>query len=166
MYIVSYVIFLVLYIAIACCEGVRRQYPLNVIALSVFTLALSFLAASIALFHSVLWVMMAMGITAAVCLGITLFSFQTKIDFTGTKSQYCRVAIIYSDQHTTLPFWSHIVFSKTFKNHATCKQLTFWFYPVSGIGAYLCTASWVLFIFAFLIIIFWARDLPVLYTGM
>lgn len=115
MYIISYVIFIIFYIAIACCEGVRRKYPLNVIALSVFTLALSFMAASIALFHSVTWVMMAMGITAAVCLGITLFSFQTKIDFT-------------------------------------------------GIGFYLITACWVLFLFGILIIIFWARDLPVLWT--
>lgn len=30
-----------------------------------------------------LQVMLAVGITAAVCLGLTLFAFQTKIDFTG-----------------------------------------------------------------------------------
>ena len=38
---------------------------------------------SIAIYHDVYWVFMAMGITAALVLGLTLFSFQTKIDFTG-----------------------------------------------------------------------------------
>ena len=31
-------------------------------------------------------VMLAVGITAAVCLGLTIFAFQTKIDFTGLHS--------------------------------------------------------------------------------
>lgn len=83
MYIVSYVIFIVTYFAIACCERVRKRSPGNVIAITVFTIALSLLCATICLFHNVTWVLMAMGITAALCLGLTLFSFQTKIDFTG-----------------------------------------------------------------------------------
>jgi len=83
MYIVSYVVFIVSYIAIACCERLRKRSPGNIIAISIFTIALSLLCASIALFHDVWWVIMAMGITSALCLGITLFSFQTKIDFTG-----------------------------------------------------------------------------------
>jgi len=33
-----------------------------------------------------LQVMLAVGITAAVCLGLTVFAFQTKIDFTGLHS--------------------------------------------------------------------------------
>ena len=83
MYIVSYVVFIVTYLAIACCERVRKRSPGNVIALFMFTIALSLLCSSIALFHDVTWVMMSIGITAALCLGLTLFSFQTKIDFTG-----------------------------------------------------------------------------------
>ena len=38
---------------------------------------------SISIYHDAYWVLMAVGITAALCLGLTLFSFQTKIDFTG-----------------------------------------------------------------------------------
>merc|ERR1711997_752417 len=83
MYIVSYVIFFITYIAIACCESVRRKSPGNMIAMAIFTLALSVWVASIAIYHDVYWVFMAIGITAALCLGLTLFSFQTKIDFTG-----------------------------------------------------------------------------------
>jgi len=83
MYIVSYIIFFVTYIAIACCSSVRRKSPGNMIALGIFTLALSLMVASISVYHNAEWVLMAIGITAALCLGLTLFSFQTKIDFTG-----------------------------------------------------------------------------------
>ena len=37
----SYVVFFVTYIAIVCCEPVRRKHPGNIIILCVFTLALS-----------------------------------------------------------------------------------------------------------------------------
>lgn len=83
MYIVSYVIFFITYLTIACCQSVRRKFPGNLVAMGIFTLALSVWVASIAIYHDVYWVFMAMGITAALCLGLTLFSFQTKIDFTG-----------------------------------------------------------------------------------
>merc|ERR1712047_149363 len=61
------------------------------------------------------WVLMAIGITAALCLGLTLFSFQTKIDFT-------------------------------------------------GIGMYLFAATWILFIFGILAIVFFAKGYPVVHT--
>lgn len=82
-YWVSYVVFLVTYITIACCESVRRRSPGNLIVLFVFTLALSLMAGSISVYHDVWWVIMAMGITCLLCLGLTLFSFQTKLDITG-----------------------------------------------------------------------------------
>ena len=88
MYITGYVVFIVSYLAIACCERVRKRSPGNIIAITVFTISLSILCAAIALFHSVTWVLMAMGITAGLCLGLTLFSFQTKIDFTGNVRKY------------------------------------------------------------------------------
>lgn len=114
-YIVSYVIFFITYLAIACCESVRRKSPANLIAMGIFTLALSVMTASIAIYHDVYWVLMAIGITAALCLGLTLFSFQTKIDFT-------------------------------------------------GIGMYLFAATWILFIFGILAIVFFARGYPVVHT--
>ena len=83
LYGVSYGMFIITYLAIACCESVRRKSPGNIIAITIFTLALSVMVAMICLFHDVIWVLQAMGITAALCLGITLFAFQTKIDFTG-----------------------------------------------------------------------------------
>ena len=83
LYIVGFVVFIVTYFAIACCERVRKKSPGNIIAIIIFTLSLSMMVSMICLYHEVTWVLMAMGITAALCLGLTLFSFQTKIDFTG-----------------------------------------------------------------------------------
>jgi len=83
LYFVSYAVFLVTYLTIACCESVRRRSPGNLIVLFIFTVALSLMAGSISVYHDVWWVMMAMGITTLLCLGLTLFSFQTKIDITG-----------------------------------------------------------------------------------
>ena len=72
----------VLVIVLSCCEGVRRTYPANLIILFVFTLAESFLLGTLASFANTKIVILAVGITAAVCLALTLFAFQTKWDFT------------------------------------------------------------------------------------
>jgi len=114
-YIVSYVIFFISYFAIACCEPVRRKFPGNLIAMGIFTISLSLWVSSIAIYNDVYWVFMAIGITAALCLGLTLFSFQTKIDFT-------------------------------------------------GYGIYLFAASWILFIFGILAIVFFSKGYPVVHT--
>ncbi|XP_059172602.1 protein lifeguard 2-like [Physella acuta] len=81
-YICAYVLFLVLYFVLICCPSVRKNYPGNFICLGLFTLAFSYLTATISSFHDTGIVLMAAGITAAVCLAISLFAIQTKIDFT------------------------------------------------------------------------------------
>lgn len=79
---ISFGVLLVTMISMACCENVRRKAPMNFIFLGLFTVAQSFImGVSSSRFGSV-EVMMAVGITAAVCLGLTLFAFQTKWDFT------------------------------------------------------------------------------------
>ena len=120
--------------AIACCESVRRKSPGNMVAMGVFTLALSVMTGSIAIYHDVYWVLMAVGITAALCLGLTLFSFQTKIDFTG-------IGIIITISHLLL--------------------LSI---PMLFTGIYLFAATWILFLFGILAIVFFARDYPVVHT--
>ena len=52
MYIVSYVIFFITYIAIACCESVRRKSPANMIAMAIFTLSLSVWVRFFKTFHT------------------------------------------------------------------------------------------------------------------
>lgn len=78
----AFVLMLVCLIAMACCGEVRRKAPQNFIFLGLFTVAESFMLAAAASNFDSEAVLMAVGITAAVCLGLTLFAFQTKWDFT------------------------------------------------------------------------------------
>lgn len=81
-YLVSYGIFFVSVCVISCCGSVRRQHPWNLVALSVLTLAMSYMVGMIASFHDTDTVVMAVGITAFVCFTVVIFSLQTKYDFT------------------------------------------------------------------------------------
>ncbi|XP_011182293.1 protein lifeguard 1 [Zeugodacus cucurbitae] len=72
----------VIMIPIACCEGVRRSFPLNFILLILFTLAESFLLSFLAIKYSPDTVLYALGITTLVVLVLTVFAMQTAIDFT------------------------------------------------------------------------------------
>ncbi|KAG0728424.1 Protein lifeguard 1 [Chionoecetes opilio] len=82
-YYLSYAVFLVTYISMVCCTGVRRKWPGNFIMLGIFTLALSYVTGTIASFYETSIVVMTIGITCAICFLITLFATQTKYDFTG-----------------------------------------------------------------------------------
>lgn len=82
MFWVAFAVVFVCLIAMACCDGVRRQAPMNFIFLAIFTVAESFLLGVTSSVYDVSAVMMAVGITAGVCLALTIFAFQTKWDFT------------------------------------------------------------------------------------
>ncbi|XP_026733743.1 protein lifeguard 1 isoform X3 [Trichoplusia ni] len=79
---VAFAVVFICLIVMACCGNVRRQAPMNFIFLGIFTVAESFLLGVTSSVYAVDAVMMAVGITAAVCLALTLFAFQTKWDFT------------------------------------------------------------------------------------
>ncbi|XP_023029196.1 protein lifeguard 1 isoform X2 [Leptinotarsa decemlineata] len=69
-------------IFLACCGDLRRRAPMNYIILFTFTLAESVLLGTITSMCDVDIVALAVGMTAIVCFGLTLFAFQTKFDFT------------------------------------------------------------------------------------
>lgn len=79
---IAFGVMLVTMISMACCDSVRRKSPMNFIFLALFTVAMSFLMGVSTARFSSQEVLLAVGITAAVCLGLTLFAFQTKWDFT------------------------------------------------------------------------------------
>ncbi len=83
----------IIIIILACCDGVARQYPANMILLFLFTLMESVLLGSISAHYDTDTVLIAAGITALVVVGITIFAFQTKIDFTGAGI-YLFVAVL------------------------------------------------------------------------
>ncbi|XP_072316600.1 protein lifeguard 1 [Eucyclogobius newberryi] len=73
---------MVLVLALSCCDNLRRQVPLNFIALSLFTVAEGLMLGSVAACfeaQAVLWAMLA---TVLVSLALSLFAFQSKWDFT------------------------------------------------------------------------------------
>lgn len=73
----------IILIVLACCEGVARSYPLNMILLIIFTILESCIVGAISSVYDTSTVLIAVGITAIVVIAITVFAFQTKIDFTG-----------------------------------------------------------------------------------
>ena len=74
---------IVIVIMLACCESMSRSYPLNLILLMIFTVLESLLLGCISSQYKTDTLLIAAGLTAFVVVGITIFAFQTKIDFTG-----------------------------------------------------------------------------------
>ncbi|TRY94109.1 hypothetical protein DNTS_003200 [Danionella cerebrum] len=93
-YYASFPIYLATYISLVCCEGPRRRHPWNLILLFIFTLALSFMTGTISSYYDTKAVFLALGITAVVCVIVTLFSFQTKVDFTSCTGLLCVLSVV------------------------------------------------------------------------
>ncbi|CAF0774059.1 unnamed protein product [Rotaria sordida] len=81
-YWTSYGVFIVTYITLACCKRIGRRFPVNLILLSLLTLSMSYMMGMISAYFKIESVYIAVGLTCFVCLGVTIFSFQTKFDFT------------------------------------------------------------------------------------
>jgi len=73
---------IVILIAMACVRTLRVSFPLNFLMLALFTIAESVLLGQVCMFYPHETVLIAAGVTAAIVIGLTLFAFQTKIDFT------------------------------------------------------------------------------------
>lgn len=71
-----------LIIVLACCGNFRRKTPWNFIALFVFTICEGYLIGCTAATYEAWQVSVAVATTVVVTLGLTLFAFQTKYDFT------------------------------------------------------------------------------------
>lgn len=82
LYYISYVTFLIVYLTLMCCEGVRRSFPVNLIATGILTLSIGYMTMMITSFHNVVSVLLCLIITAVCCVGIIIFASQTKYDLT------------------------------------------------------------------------------------
>lgn len=82
--------------AIACCESARRTSPTNIILLGAFTLCESIVVGFISSVYDTKIVLMAIGVTAAIVIGLTLFAFQTKYDVTSMGGALCIVLLIFT----------------------------------------------------------------------
>ncbi|XP_069954627.1 protein lifeguard 1-like [Cherax quadricarinatus] len=70
------------FLTLLCCGDLKRKTPYSYIALVSFTICQGFLLGCIAAYYEATEVAAAIGITIAVTLALTIFSFQTKWDFT------------------------------------------------------------------------------------
>ncbi|XP_023180437.1 protein lifeguard 2-like isoform X2 [Xiphophorus maculatus] len=85
LYMASYIMFFATYIALSCCGDLRRQFPWNITLLVLFTLSMAFMMGFVSSFYNTKSVMLCLGITSLVCLSVTVFSFQSKIDVTSCQ---------------------------------------------------------------------------------
>uniref|UniRef100_A0A674MEN5 Protein lifeguard 2 n=1 Tax=Takifugu rubripes TaxID=31033 RepID=A0A674MEN5_TAKRU len=96
-YWASYAVFFITYLTLSCFTAPRRQFPWNLIMLAIFTLSLSYMTGMLSSFYNTKSVVLCLGITAAVCLLVTIFSFQTKFDVTsyqGVLFIFCMVLFL------------------------------------------------------------------------
>ncbi|KAM9719591.1 protein lifeguard 3-like [Menidia menidia] len=93
-YWASYAVYFITHLVLVCCKGPRRKFPWNVILLLIFTLALSYMTGSISSHYATKAVFLALGITAVVCVAVTVFCFQTKVDFTKCQGLFCVLGIV------------------------------------------------------------------------
>ncbi|KGL73142.1 Protein lifeguard 2, partial [Tinamus guttatus] len=80
-YWASYAVFFVTYLILACCSG-PRSYGATPSSFFFCSLRLCILSPVFPLYYNTKSVLLCLGITALVCLSVTIFSFQTKFDFT------------------------------------------------------------------------------------
>uniref|UniRef100_A0A3B4ZSV1 Protein lifeguard 3-like n=1 Tax=Stegastes partitus TaxID=144197 RepID=A0A3B4ZSV1_9TELE len=76
-YWASLVVYFVVYCILICCKEPRRRFPWNLV-----------------LYYDTKAVFLAMGITALVCIAVTIFCFQTKVDFTSCGGLLCIAAVL------------------------------------------------------------------------
>ncbi|XP_071355083.1 protein lifeguard 3-like [Trachinotus anak] len=93
-YWASFVVYFLVYCILICCKEPRRRFPWNLVLLGIFTLALSYMSGTISSYYDTKAVFLAMGITAVVCIAVTIFCFQTKVDFTSCGGFLCIAAIL------------------------------------------------------------------------
>ncbi|XP_040060137.1 fas apoptotic inhibitory molecule 2b isoform X2 [Gasterosteus aculeatus] len=119
LYMASYLVFFATYIALSCCGELRRQFPWNIILLVLFTLSMASMMGFVSSFYNTKSVVLCLGITAVVCLSVTIFSFQSKIDVTscqGVLFSLCVVMLLCSITFSiVVPFgyvpWLHATYA-------------------------------------------------------
>uniref|UniRef100_A0A8C7XX81 Transmembrane BAX inhibitor motif containing 1b n=1 Tax=Oryzias sinensis TaxID=183150 RepID=A0A8C7XX81_9TELE len=87
-------VYFVVYCVLICLKEPRRRFPWNLLLLGIFTLALSYMAGTISSYYETKAVFIAMGITVVVCVAVTVFCFQTKVDLTSCSGLLCIAGVL------------------------------------------------------------------------
>lgn len=79
--------------AISCIPSAAREYPTNMILLGGFTICEAVLIGVITSLYTINSVMLAVGVTAVIVIGLSIYATQTETDFTGA-GPYLFVALL------------------------------------------------------------------------
>ncbi|PHJ18209.1 nmda receptor glutamate-binding chain [Cystoisospora suis] len=112
--ITAAILMLVTSIPLLCCQAASRRFPWNYLLLFFFTLAESVLVGSITSFYSEKTVLIAVGGTAVITIGLSLFACQSRYDFTsclGILFVLTLNLMIFGFLCMLLPKWAHILYS-------------------------------------------------------
>uniref|UniRef100_A0A8C2FSP1 Transmembrane BAX inhibitor motif containing 1a n=1 Tax=Cyprinus carpio TaxID=7962 RepID=A0A8C2FSP1_CYPCA len=90
-YWVSYAVYFVTHLVLVCCQGPRRRFPWNLILLAIFVSHSEGIKRD---YYSTKAVFLALGITVLVSVAVTVFCFQTKVDFTKCSGFFCVLGIV------------------------------------------------------------------------
>ncbi|KAI5627508.1 protein lifeguard 3 [Silurus asotus] len=71
-----------------------RRFPVNLVYLIIFTLTMSFMAGTTSSYYETKTVFLFMVMMVVVCVIVTVFSFQTKVDFTSRPGLFCVMYIV------------------------------------------------------------------------
>ncbi|XP_064463788.1 protein lifeguard 1-like [Ornithodoros turicata] len=85
---------LAILLVLTCCPGLSRSFPTNMILLTVFTFFDGIFLAGACAHYKVDEVVLAAGATTLIFFALTIFAFQTKIDFTVCHTAMFAVLII------------------------------------------------------------------------
>jgi len=78
---VAVILSFVFVIALICVDAARYNYPTNIIVLSCFTFVEAYMVAAFSSFYETTSIVQAIFITLGVSVGLTLYTFQSKHDF-------------------------------------------------------------------------------------
>ncbi|XP_020806797.1 protein lifeguard 1 isoform X2 [Drosophila serrata] len=80
--IVAAIINIMVAILIVCSETVRRKHPVNLVCLAIYTVTMSLLLGALSSFMNADVVLLGVGITAILVIGLSVYALQTKVDYT------------------------------------------------------------------------------------
>uniref|UniRef100_A0A3B4YA46 Transmembrane BAX inhibitor motif containing 1 n=1 Tax=Seriola lalandi dorsalis TaxID=1841481 RepID=A0A3B4YA46_SERLL len=93
-YWASFVVYFLVYCILICCKGPRRRFPWNLVLIILFYVFVLIMKSVFYSYYETKAVFLAMGITAVVCIAVTIFCFQTKVDFTSCGGLLCIAAVL------------------------------------------------------------------------
>ncbi|EDW32550.1 GL11699 [Drosophila persimilis] len=104
--IVAAVLNIIVLIMIVCIEGVRRAHPTNLVCLGIFTVTMSLMLGCVSSVMNANLVLIAVGVTAFLVIGLSVYAIQTKVDYTamgGVLVTFVMCIIIFGLSNMLMP---------------------------------------------------------------